>query len=168
MSKYDSVEKHYDDIKMDYLFGILKDDGSNEFLSIPKLAKRYNVSESTLKKVSAREKWKNQQANVRTKIDEKVLDKKSDYEAEKIVQIDEAYETAFSKLRKLTVNAIANKKADKVHSYELVNYANTLITCYEGEKVAHGESLENNNDNEGWNALAEAFKKPPDNQEEKD
>lgn len=166
MSDYNSIDDLYDDIKMDYLFGIVDDKGSNVFLSIPKLAEKHNVSKSTLKKVAARDKWKNQKDNVRTKIDEKVLNKKSNYEAEKIVQIDEDYENAFSKLRKLTVDSIKSKDAVKVRSSDLLNFANTLITCYEGEKVAHGESLENNN-TDGWNALEEALKKPPDKEEEK-
>lgn len=163
MSDYNSIDDLYDDIKMDYLFGIVDDKGSTVFLSIPKLAEKYNVSKSTLKKVAARDKWRNQKDNVRTKIDEKVLNKKSNYEAEKIVQIDEDYENAFSKLRKLTVDSIKSKDAVKVRSSDLLNFANTLITCYEGEKVAHGESLENNNNTtDGWDALANAIKEPPD------
>ncbi|KZX16634.1 hypothetical protein MBCUT_06720 [Methanobrevibacter cuticularis] len=165
MPKYDSVEKHYNYLKMDFLFGVVEDDGSTVFLSLEKLAKKYNVSLSTLKKVSAREKWSKQKEDVGTKIDEKVLDKKSDYEAEKIVQIDTKYETAFSNLAKLTNDSVAMKKPKNVRSSDLRNFADTLITCYEGEKVAHGESLEqNNNTSDGWDALAKAFKEPANEQ----
>jgi hypothetical protein len=156
---YKDVDSVIDDIRHEFLFGTLGDDGKKSFLTVIALAKKYNVSYNTLRqKYSAPENWKEERTNVQDKIKKKVEDKKTDHEAEKIVQIDSAYENAFSKLRTLTVEAIGSKTATKVQSYELINFANTLITCYEGEKVAHGESLDNNNNTDGWNVLEDAFK----------
>lgn len=159
---YENVDSVIDDIRQEFLFGTVDDSDNKQFLTVTQLAEKYNVSYNTLRqKYSAPEKWREEREDIRKKIQEKVNDKKTDHEAEKIVQIDSAYENAFSKLRELTVKSIDSKVAIKVQSYELINFANTLITCYEGEKVAHGESLENNT-NDGWDALANAIKEPPD------
>lgn len=161
---YENVDSVIDDIRQEFLFGTVDDNDNKQFLTVTQLAEKYNVSYNTLRqKYSAPEKWREEREDIRKKIQEKVNDKKTDHEAEKIVQIDSAYENAFSKLRELTVKSIDSKVAIKVQSYELINFANTLITCYEGEKVAHGESLDQDNSS-GWDALEKAFEEPP-NQE---
>ncbi|MEA4957556.1 hypothetical protein SDC9_30511 [bioreactor metagenome] len=164
---YENVDSVIDDIRQEFLFGTVDDSDNKQFLTVTQLAEKYNVSYNTLRqKYSAPEKWREEREDIRKKIQEKVNDKKTDHEAEKIVQIDSAYENAFSKLRELTVKSIDSKVAIKVQSYELINFANTLITCYEGEKVAHGESLDQDN-NSGWDALEKAFEEPPDSENEK-
>ena len=146
------------ELKNDFLYGVFNEENIKKFPTLKVLSEKYNVSYATLRERSAKEKWSSQKEDVKKKIDKKVKEKKSNYEAEKIVKIDSEYESAFSKLRKKTVKAIDNHK--KPRSSDLLNYSNTLIICYEGEKVAHGESLEGNNSN-GWDALEEAFKEPP-------
>lgn len=161
---YENVDSVIDDIRHEFLFGTVDDSDNKQFLTVTQLAEKYNVSYNTLRqKYSAPEKWREEREDIRKKIQEKVNDKKTDHEAEKIVQIDSEYENAFSKLRKLTVKSIDSKIANKVQSYELINFANTLITCYEGEKVAHGESLDQDNSN-GWDVLEKAFEEPPDSE----
>ena len=163
---YKNVDSVIDDIRQEFLFGTFDDEGVKQFLTVTQLAENYNVSYNTLRqKYSAPEKWREEREDLKKKIKDKVNDKKTDHEAEKIVQIDSVYENAFSKLRKLTVRSIDSKIAEKVQSYELINFANTLITCYEGEKVAHGESLDQNNSS-GWDALDKAFEEPPDSENE--
>jgi hypothetical protein len=165
-NNYNDVDGVIDDIRNDFLFGSIGKEGVKEFLSVSKLADKYNVSCNTLRqKYSTPERWNDERKNVKSKIDEKVKDKKSEHEAEKIVQIDSKYESYFSKIAKETMNNMKSKKGN-LRSSDMLNYANTLITCYEGEKVAHGESLDQNNTS-GWDALEEAFKEPPNIEEEK-
>jgi hypothetical protein len=104
-------------IKKDFLYGSIDEDGNKVFLTLKILADNYNVSYNTLiKNYSTPEKWGAEKKDVRLKIDQKIKEKKSEREAEKIVQIDSEYESAFSKLRKLTVKTIGEDNEILINS----------------------------------------------------
>lgn len=140
-NSYNDVSALVKDIKKEFLFGSIDDEGNKKFLSVLALAEKYNVSYSTLRQnYSSPEKWNDERKDVQKKISKKIQDKKTEHEAEKSIQIDKEYENAFAKLRKKTVKAIDNKKNPR--SIDCLNWANALIACYEGEKIANGESMQ--------------------------
>ena len=55
--------------------------------SYRKLAEKYNVSPSTLRKVAAKEQWTELRTKTRTKMDKKISDSVSEKEADKAVSI---------------------------------------------------------------------------------
>lgn len=169
-SSYVPIDTVIHEIKQDYLFGCVNSEGNKEFLSLIKLAEKYNVSYNTLKKkYSTPEKWGQEKKNVKCKIQEKVENKKTEIEAEKIVQLDSKYENYFSKIAKKTMRNMQKLASQgRLRSSDMLNYSNTLLNCYEGEKVAHGESLDNKDTGNGWDVLANAFKKSSKEQKTKD
>lgn len=162
---YVDIKTVIHEIRQDYLFGFIDEEGKKVFLSLKKLAEKYNVSPNTLQKTySTPEKWGEERSNIQEKIKKKVENKKTELEAEKIVKLDTKYESYFSELAKETINNMRNKKKKgHLKAIDMKNYSEALLNCYEGEKVAHDESLENSdNSSNGWDALAKAIKEPPD------
>ena len=66
--------------------------------SLRELAVKYDASESTLRKVAAKEQWKELRNKTRTKIDEKISDSISDKEADKTVTIIEVADKLLAKI----------------------------------------------------------------------
>lgn len=149
--EYVAIESVVHGMKHEYLFGSIDSEGKKVFLSLKKLSEKYNVSYNTLRKsYSTPQKWSQEKENVQDKISKKAIETSTQYEAEKVVLLDTKYESYFSELAKETIGDLRKKKeSGKLRSIDFLNYANTLINCYEGEKVAHGESLEQNTSN-GW------------------
>lgn len=66
--------------------------------SLRELAIKYKASESTLRKVAAKEQWKELRNKTRTKMDEKISDSISDKEADKTVTIIEVADKLLAKI----------------------------------------------------------------------
>ena len=66
--------------------------------SLRELAVKYKASESTLRKVAAKEQWKELRNKTRTKMDEKISDSISEKEAGKTVNIIEVADKLLAKI----------------------------------------------------------------------
>lgn len=69
--------------------------------SYRKLAEKYNVSPSTLRKVAAKEQWTELRNKTRTKMDKKISDSVSEKEADKAVSIIDVANQLLSKISEL-------------------------------------------------------------------
>lgn len=69
--------------------------------SYRKLAEKYNVSQSTLRKVAAKEQWTELRNKARTKTDSKIIATVSEKEAEKAVNIIDVADKLLGKISEL-------------------------------------------------------------------
>lgn len=158
MAEYEKLADHIDKIKEDYLFGVVQDDGSTKFLSVSKLAKLYNVSESTLSKKVSRDKWKKQREDIELKVHEKVKENKSDFAAETIVKNDKMFSSTANKMRRLIDRKLDEIETrldndERVYAGEFKDLSISLRNNYEIVKISEGEEP-NDNIATGLNNLA--------------
>lgn len=143
MTKYD-----WETIKKDYVHGIKQEDGTKHFPTQEELCTTYGCAKGTLGTRASKEDWKGQREKISNKIDQKVAEKKTEREAEDIVQSDLKFENAGELLRKVTVKKLKAMKEDldvdhrRVRAYDIKNCGDALKDAQDVVKTAQGELLE--------------------------
>ena len=145
--------KHdWEAIRRDYVQGYARDDGSR--FTEPRyadVAAKHRMSESTLRKVGAEERWPDQRNMFRTRVEHAQIEKRIDTLADTIVKFDaECAATATALL-----NIIRGKMAQAVEvdekgkrvvtatTTDLQALAGALIKAQTVGRLAMGESTEN-------------------------
>ena len=133
-----------EDIRDQYIYGILKDSGERIMPTLDELIKKHNVPSSTLYRISSKEEWKLQRKQFQNKLRQELDETKNHELKEKLFKceeasIDIAYKV-FSKALKMintekeiTPNGLvsissAAYKAQKIYtavSFEQVNVQNS-------------------------------------------
>lgn len=134
------------EIKEEYIYGTINDEGKTLFLSYSKLADKYKVHESAIKRAAAPERWPKLRKDYRTKTELKVVEKKSEVSAENIVRSDDKFENAGELIRRVGVKKLEQIESeidDKkfVRSIDIMNAANSVRIGQEIVKTAQGEML---------------------------
>lgn len=146
------------DIEIEMVYGILDNEGKKTYLSLKQEAEKYNVSYGELRKAASKWNWRQRRTAHRTKVDQKVDEKKSEYDAEQIVLADEKFEDTFEKARKvgdikLDQQLERVKEGKHVPGHEYLNTVSALRGAQEGLKTAQGDNakrikIESNNNDE--------------------
>lgn len=135
-------------IETDLIYGIMQDNGSRKYLNLKESSEYYNVDYVALRRVAGKWDWKHKRERYRTKVDQKVEEKKSEYDAECIVQSDQKFESTGEKLRQLIElnldKDIRTMQTDDgwIKPYNLKMYGDALSSAQAVIKNAQGEILE--------------------------
>lgn len=134
------------EIKEEYIYGTINEDGKTLFLSYSKLADKYKVHESSIKRAAAPERWPQLRKDYRTKTELKIVEKKSEVSAENIVRSDDKFEDAGELIRRVGVMQLEAQKekikaGEFVRSIDTMNAANSVRIGQEIVKTAQGEIL---------------------------
>ena len=81
--------------------------------SYRKLAQKYNVSQSTLRKVAAKEQWTELRNRTRTKMDTKISETVSDKEAEKAINIIDVADKLLEKIASIMDTVVTDTQSIK-------------------------------------------------------
>lgn len=134
-------------IKTDLIYGIIQEDGTKKYLNLKQSAEYYHVDYVELRRVAGKWKWKQRRDSQRTKVDQKVAEKKSEYDAECIVQSDEKFQDTGEKLRQsidMKIGLILSdlENGGYVKPYDLKMLGDALSSAQAVVKNAQGEILE--------------------------
>lgn len=135
------------EIETDLIYGIVEPDGKKKYLNLKQSAEHYNVDYVALRKLAGKWNWKQRRESHRTKVDQKVEEKKSEYDAECIVQSDEKFQNTGEKLRRsidLKIDGVLSdlEEGAYVKPYDLKMLGDALSSAQAVVKNAQGEILE--------------------------
>lgn len=131
MTKYD-----WETIKKQYIYGIRQEDGTKRFPTLDELCKHYGCSLGTIGSRAKKGEWKNERKKISDKIEKKVAEKRTEYEAEQIIQDQEEYRRAANLARDVAVKKLRqlNKDMDNpdpkvfVRAYDIKMATEALAT----------------------------------------
>lgn len=129
-----------DELKEEYIYGTINEDGQIQFLSYNKLAEKHNVHVSAIKKAGTAGNWTSKRKDYRTKTELKVTEKKSEHAAATIVQSDDKFEETGELLRKRVWQQLEDDL--DFRTSDLVNLSIALINSQKVVKTAQGEILD--------------------------
>ena len=134
-------------IEIDIVHGIVKEDGGRLYLSLKEASERFGVNYDSLRQKASKGKWLKKRDAYTTKVSQKITEKKSEYDAECIVQSDEKFEATGEKLRQLVDISIDNdleraKAGEPIKPYNMKMYGDAYTSAQSGVKAAQGEILE--------------------------
>lgn len=155
MAKYD-----WDKIREEYIFGYITPEGQKVFPTQRNLAERHNIPISTIGTRASKEKWEEKKRAKSNKIEQKIIEKKTTYDAESIVISDDKFESAGELIRRVAVKQLeAQEERIKLGEYvrpiDSLNAANTVRIGQEIVKTAQGEVLNRNSIDQNTNMKVE-------------
>lgn len=139
MAKYD-----WETIRKQYIQGKRQEDGTKHFPTLQELCNEHGCALGTIGDRAKKEDWKTRRRKFSEKIEKKVEEKKSEIEAEDIVESDENFESTGEKLRLLVdkkIDIFLENPTD-VRAYDIKNVGDALRSAQEVVKTAQGEILE--------------------------
>lgn len=144
MAKYD-----WETIRKQYIQGIRQENGDKTYPTLQELCNTHGCALGTIGDRAKKEEWKTQRRKFSERIRKKVDEKKSEIEADDIVESDAKFESTGEKLRKLVdkkINIFLDTPRD-VRAYDIKNLGDALRSAQEVVKTAQGEPLEINETN---------------------
>jgi hypothetical protein len=140
------TKKLLKEIETEAIYGKVDNDGNKQYKSIKKLAESYNVSYDALRKHAGTGQWLQKRKEFRTKVGQKVTEKKAEIEAEMIVQSDAKFMDTGEKLRQavdIKIDKVLNDAKAGVYpsGYELKMIGDGLKAAQDVVKTAQGEAL---------------------------
>lgn len=143
-------KRDWDAIEEEMIYGIVSDDGKKEYLSLKDGAEHYNIPYQTFRTHAAKGHWLDKRGSHSTRVKQKVEEKKSEYDAELIVQADEKFQDDGETLRRVTKKKLKvmeeeldnPEKAKYVRAYDLKMAGDALAQAQSVVKAAQGEILE--------------------------
>lgn len=144
MAKYD-----WETIEEEYIYGYIDDEGQRIFPSITVLSKRHNIPRGTVGSRAVKGKWEHKKNSTSNRIKQKVNEKKTEYEAESIIQSDDKFQDAGELIRRVAKKKLEQLESDIdskefVRSIDIMNAANSVRIGQEIVKTAQGEILNRN------------------------
>lgn len=156
MTEYD-----FESAENRYIYGEYTNEGVKTYPTLRNIAKNLKIPMGTLGKLASKNEWKAQRETNRKKIETKVSEKKTEYEANKIVKTDEKFELAGINLLNLTTRQMKfcknkqdewEKKFKKdpnnpdlwkwwVKPYDLMNLGKALKDAQDTVKEALGDKI---------------------------
>ena len=131
--------KHHlkEDIRNQYIYGILKDSGERVMPTLDKLIKKYKVPSSTLYRISSKEEWKLQRKQFQNKLRQELDETKNLELKEKLFKCEEA---------SIDIAYKVFSKALKMINTEIEITPNGLASisnaAYTAQKIYAGKSFE--------------------------
>ena len=140
MTKY-----NWETIKKQYIYGIRQENGTKTYPTYKELSKIHGCAQSTLGDRAKKEEWKLEKQKISEKIGKKVAEKKTELEAEEIVQSNEEYRKGATLARKTAVKKLKqlNKDMDNpktyVRAYDIKMATDALSQAQTVDLTAHDE-----------------------------
>ena len=127
-----------EDIRNQYIYGILKNSGERIMPTLDELIKKHNVPSSTLYRISSKEEWKLQRKQFQNKL-RKELDETKNLELkEKLFKCEEASIDIAYKVFSKALNMINNENQITPNGLASISSA-----AYTAQKIYAGKTFEN-------------------------
>ena len=127
-----------EDIRDQYIYGILKDSGERIMPTLDELIKKHNVPSSTLYRISSREEWKQQRKHFQNKLRQELDETKNLELKEKLFKCEEASIDIAYKVFTKALKMINTEK--EITPNGLVSISSAAYTA---QKIYAGKSFEN-------------------------
>ena len=132
--------KHHlkEDIRNQYIYGILKDSGERIMPTLDELIKKHNVPSSTLYRISSKEEWKLQRKQFQNKLRQELDESKNLELKEKLFKCEEA---SIDIAYKVFIKALKMINTEKEVTPN--GLASISSAAYTAQKIYAGKSFEN-------------------------
>ena len=127
-----------EDIRDQYIYGILKDSGERIMPTLDELIKKHNVPSSTLYRISSKEEWKLQRKQFQNKLRQELDESKNLELKEKLFKCEEASIDIAYKVFSKALSMINTDK--KITSNGLASISSAAHTA---QKIYLGKTFEN-------------------------
>ncbi len=127
-----------EDIRDQYIYGILKDSGERIMPTLDELIKKQNVSSSTLYRISSKEEWKLQRKQFQNKLRQELDESKNLELKEKLFKCEEA---SIDIAYKVFIKALKMINTEKEITPN--GLASISSAAYTAQKIYAGKSFEN-------------------------
>jgi PII-like signaling protein len=139
-----------EDLKHEYIYGSVHDDGRRSFKSLDNLIKQHQLAAATIYRCSSKESWKNQRIAFRAELSEEIKKAKKHDIVNDIQFIQNKATIGLSLILDKAISCLQKDKS--INPRGLYNLAQTIITCSRN-LPAITESEED--DNEGFRKVME-------------
>ena len=127
-----------EDIRDEYIYGILKGSGERIMPTLDALIKKYNVPSSTLYRISSKEEWKLQRKQFQNKLRQELDETKNLELKEKLFKCEEASIDIAYKVFTKALKMINTEKEVTPNGLASISSA-----AYTAQKIYAGKSFEN-------------------------
>lgn len=127
-----------EDIRDQYIYGILKDSGERIMPTLDELIKKHNVPSSTLYRISSKEEWKLQRKQFQNKLRQELDESKNLELKEKLFKCEEASIDIAYKVFIKALKMINTEKEITPNGLSSISSA-----AYTAQKIYAGKSFEN-------------------------
>ena len=127
-----------EDIRDQYIYGILKDSGERIMPTLDELIKKHNVPSSTLYRISSKEEWKQQRKQFQNKLRQELDETKNLELKEKLFKCEEASIDIAFKVFTKALKMISTKEEMTPNGLASISSA-----AYTAQKIYAGKSFEN-------------------------
>ena len=127
-----------EDIRDQYIYGILKDSGERIMPTLDELIKKHNVPSSTLYRISSKEEWKLQRKQFQNKLRQELDETKNLELKEKLFKCEEASIDIAYKVFTKALKIINTEKEITPNGLASISSA-----AYTAQKIYAGKSFEN-------------------------
>jgi len=127
-----------EDIRDEYIYGILKDSGERIMPTLDELIKKHKVPSSTLYRISSKEEWKLQRKQFQNKLRQELDESKNLELKEKLFKCEEASIDIAYKVFYKALNMISTEKEITPNGLASISSA-----AYTAQKIYAGKSFEN-------------------------
>ena len=127
-----------EDIRDQYIYGILKDSGERLMPTLDELIKKHNVPSSTLYRISSKEDWKLQRKQFQNKLRQELDESKNLELKEKLFKCEEASIDIAYKVFTKALKMINTEKEITPNGLASISSA-----AYTAQKIYAGKSFEN-------------------------
>jgi hypothetical protein len=141
-----------EDIRDEYIYGILKQSGERVMPTLDALIKKHNVPSSTLYRISSKEEWKHQRKQFQSKLRQELDETKNLELKEKLFKCEEASIDIAYKVFYKALNMINTE--NKITPNGLASISSAAYTA---QKIYIGKSFDNSN-NKGSESFDKAMK----------
>ena len=128
-----------EDIRDQYIYGILKDSGERIMPTLDELIKKHNVPSSTLYRISSKEEWKLQRKQFQNKLRQELDETKNLELKEKLFKCEEASIDIAYKVFTKALKMINTEKDITPNGLASISSA-----AYTAQKIYAGKSFETN------------------------
>ena len=116
-----------EDLKHEYIYGSVLEDGRRSFKSLDNLIKEFELSPSTIYRRSSKEQWKDQRIAFRAELSEEIKKAKKYDIVNDIEHIHNKATQGLSLILDKAINCLNN---DSINPRGLYNLTQTIIACY--------------------------------------
>ena len=127
-----------EDIRDQYIYGILKDSGERIMPTLDELIKKHNVPSSTLYRISSKEEWKLQRKQFQNKLRQELDESKNLELKEKLFKCEEASIDIAYKVFSKSLSMISTDKKITPNGLASISSA-----AYTAQKIYVGKTFEN-------------------------
>ena len=127
-----------EDIRDQYIYGILKDSGERSMPTLEELIKKHKVPSSTLYRISSKEEWKLQRKQFQNKLRQELDESKNLELKEKLFKCEEASIDIAYKVFSKALNMLNTEKEITPNGLASISSA-----AYTAQKIYIGKSFEN-------------------------